>query len=60
MRVPGRTTLLIAHRLVTVRRAARLAVVEQGRVVECGAPDELAAAGGRFSALLRAYAGGAA
>ena len=56
----GRTTLLIAHRLSTVRRAARLAVVERGRVVEWGGPGELAARGGRFAALLRAYAGDAA
>ncbi len=37
----GRTTLVIAHRLATVRGADRIAVVEKGRVVEMGTHDEL-------------------
>ena len=37
----GRTTLLIAHRLSTVRRADRVVVLDQGRIVETGAHDEL-------------------
>jgi ATP-binding cassette subfamily B protein len=37
----GRTTLLIAHRLSTVRRAGRIAVVDGGRIVELGTHDEL-------------------
>lgn len=37
----GRTTLLIAHRLSTVRRADRVVVVDQGRIVETGSHDEL-------------------
>jgi ABC-type multidrug transport system fused ATPase/permease subunit len=47
----GRTAIVIAHRLSTVRRADRIAVVEQGRVVEQGTHDELLAAGGRYAVL---------
>ena len=52
----GRTTLTIAHRLSTVRAADRIVVLEHGRVVESGAPDDLLAAGGAFSRLSRAGA----
>lgn len=48
----GRTTLVVAHRLSTVRGADRVAVLREGRVVETGAPDTLAAAGGAFAALM--------
>ena len=37
----GRTTLIIAHRLSTVRRADRVVVLDQGRIVETGSHDEL-------------------
>jgi len=47
----GRTTLVIAHRLSTVRRADRILVVEDGRVVESGTHDHLMALGGRYRAL---------
>jgi subfamily B ATP-binding cassette protein MsbA len=49
----GRTTLVIAHRLSTVRRAHHIVVLVGGRVVEQGTWDELAAADGAFAALLR-------
>lgn len=44
----GRTTLVIAHRLSTVRSADRVAVLDHGRIVEQGSPSELMAVGGRF------------
>ena len=50
----GRTTFVIAHRLATVRKASRILVLEGGRVVEQGTFGELAARGGRFTALASA------
>jgi subfamily B ATP-binding cassette protein MsbA len=49
----GRTTLVIAHRLATVRDADRIYVLEQGAVVEHGTHDELVERRGRYAALLR-------
>ncbi|MEU2184849.1 ABC transporter ATP-binding protein, partial [Streptomyces thermolilacinus] len=48
----GRTTLVIAHRPATVRRADRIAVLEGGRVAEEGTWAELAAGAGAFSRVL--------
>jgi ABC-type multidrug transport system fused ATPase/permease subunit len=56
----GRTTILIAHRLSTVIDADQVAIVEDGRVVEVGPPDELVARGGRFAELYGHWLAGAA
>ena len=50
----GRTTFVIAHRLSTIRKATRILVFENGRVVESGTFDELVARGGAFAELARA------
>jgi ABC-type multidrug transport system fused ATPase/permease subunit len=47
----GRTTLIIAHRLSTVRRADRLVVVDRGRIVEEGTHTELLARAGLYTRL---------
>ena len=47
----GRTTLVIAHRLATVKRADRIIVLDGGRVVETGKHAELVAKGGLYSRL---------
>jgi ATP-binding cassette subfamily C protein CydD len=49
-----RTTIVIAHRLSTLRRADRVVVLDEGRVVEMGRPSELRRAGGAFARLIAA------
>ncbi len=49
----GRTAVVIAHRLSTVRAADLILVVEAGRIVERGTHSELLAAGGRYEELYR-------
>jgi ATP-binding cassette subfamily B protein len=48
----GRTTVVIAHRLSTVKEASRVCVLGDGRVVEAGTHDELIAAGGIYRRLV--------
>lgn len=47
----GRTTLVVAHRLSTIRNADEIAVVIEGRIAEKGTHDELIAAGGTYKSL---------
>jgi ATP-binding cassette, subfamily B, bacterial len=47
----GLTTMVISHRFATVRRAERIAVLDQGRITELGSHDELVAAGGSYAAM---------
>ena len=54
----GRTAIVIAHRLSTVRRMDWLVVLEHGRIVEQGSHDELLALGGIYAALWARQSGG--
>jgi ATP-binding cassette subfamily B protein len=52
--IKGRTTIAIAHRLSTLRRANRLVVLERGQIVEIGSHDELLRVSGSYARLHRA------
>ena len=52
----GRTSIIIAHRLSTVRDADRIAVIEGEHIIEIGAHEELLAKNGEYAALYRAQA----
>ena len=47
----GRTTLVIAHRLATIQKLARIVVMDQGRVVAQGSHGELVSQGGLYARL---------
>ena len=51
----GRTAIIIAHRLATIRDADRIAVIQRGRLVEQGPHRQLIAQGGAYAALYQTY-----
>ena len=53
----GRTVMIIAHRLSTVRSADRIITVDHGEIVEDGTHDALLEAGGRYAMLYRMQSG---
>ncbi len=55
----GRTVVIIAHRLSTLRGADRIITIEQGRMIEDGSHESLLRAGGRYSELWRLQSGNA-
>lgn len=50
--ISGRTTLMIAHRLSTLRKANKILVVDQGKIIENGSHDELMALKGKYYRLI--------
>ena len=51
----GRTAIVIAHRLVTIRHADRIIVMDHGRILEEGSHDDLVDAGGHYATLYDTY-----
>ena len=56
----GRTAILIAHRLSTAMKADRIAVVDDGRIVEVGSHDQLVAADGKYAQMYATWTSQAA
>jgi ATP-binding cassette subfamily B protein len=54
----GRTVVVVAHRLSTAARADRVAVIDDGRLVELGSHDDLVARGGRYAGLYQSWQAG--
>lgn len=54
----GKTVIAIAHRLSTIARMDRLVVLDQGRIVEGGKPEELVKQDGLFARLWKHQTGG--
>ncbi len=50
--ITGRTTLMIAHRLSTLRKANKIIVVDGGKIIEFGSPEELMALNGKYRRLI--------
>ena len=55
--IKGRTTIIIAHRLSTARKADRIFVLDKGQLIECGSHKELMRTGGLYSSLFKIQAG---
>jgi ATP-binding cassette subfamily B protein len=51
--ISGRTTIMIAHRLSTLSKATKIVVVDNGSIIECGTPEELMAAEGKYYHLVQ-------
>ncbi len=54
----GRTAIIIAHRLATIRDADRIVVINEGNIVEQGSHDELISASGKYADLYESYEAG--
>ena len=51
--ISGRTTLMIAHRLSTLAKANKIVVVDNGKIIECGSPEELMEKKGKYYRLVQ-------